>query len=182
MLDLITAAVKFQATLDEHGFRNCIIGGLALQAWGELRLTRDMDFSVLTGFSDERAAALAGLVELREPNGLQFALNHRVILGLLPGSISVDIGLAAFDYEKRMLDRSISFDFGGGMLLRICSPEDLIINKVFAGRARDLADVEGILLRRGGDLDWNLIENELKPLLEAAEAPDRMQWLQSKRH
>src|SRR5256885_5852668 len=120
MLDLLTSAAKFQAILEQRGFRNCIIGGLALQAWGEPRLTRDVEFSVLTGFENERVAELLELVETRNSDALAFALQSRVILGLLPGSIPVDIGLAAFDYEIRMVDRSVVFDFGEGTKLRIC--------------------------------------------------------------
>jgi len=41
--------------LDALGLPNCVIGGLALQAWGEVRLTRDADFTVLTRFIDEEA-------------------------------------------------------------------------------------------------------------------------------
>jgi hypothetical protein len=37
--------------------------------------------------------------------------------------------------------------------------------KAFADRSRDWADIEGIILRQGADLDWSLIEAELKPLL-----------------
>ena len=51
MLDLVQAAAKVQQDLDALGLPNCVIGGLALQAWGEVRLTRDADFAVLTRFS-----------------------------------------------------------------------------------------------------------------------------------
>jgi|GEM_PF-3404081 len=55
MTDLIVAAAKLQMEIDNLGLSNCIIGGLALQAWGEIRVTRDVDFTVLTHFVDEEA-------------------------------------------------------------------------------------------------------------------------------
>ena len=47
-----------------------------------------------------------------------------------------------------------------------CSAEDLIVLKAFAGRDRDWADIEGILMRRAGQLDEPLVFQELTPLLQ----------------
>ena len=41
------------ATPSRDGFAHCFIGGVALQAWGEPRVTRDVDVSVLIGFAEE---------------------------------------------------------------------------------------------------------------------------------
>ena len=42
----IEAALELQQFLDEHGEKFCIIGGLAVQRWGEVRLTVDADATV----------------------------------------------------------------------------------------------------------------------------------------
>ena len=183
MDELFRVAAELQSGLDRLGLPNCIIGGLALQAWGELRLTRDVDFSVLTGFDDEerKIDQILTIVTARYPNAIDFALKNRVILGLVGGTVPVDIGLAGFDYETRTLDRSVEFDFGAGRTLRVCSASDLVIMKVFAGRERDFDDVIGVLKRSKELLNWNLIEAELAPLLEAIDAPDRLSWLTQRR-
>jgi len=55
------AALALQDALREGGFAFCVIGGLAVQRWGEPRMTRDADATVLTEFvNDER------LVEIKE--------------------------------------------------------------------------------------------------------------------
>lgn len=41
-----------------------------------------------------------------------------------------------------------------------------MVHKVFAGRDRDWADVEGIVFRQGPGLDVQAIVAELSPLLE----------------
>ena len=56
--------------------------------------------------------------------------------------------------------------------MRTCAAEDLVVMKAFAGRDRDLADIAGILVRQSGRLDWNLIEKELRPLLEVKDEPE----------
>jgi hypothetical protein len=47
----IEAALELQQFLDEQGEKFCIIGGLAVQRWGEVRLTVDADATVLTDWS-----------------------------------------------------------------------------------------------------------------------------------
>ena len=62
--------------------------------------------------------------------------------------------------------------------LRICSPEDLIVLKSFAGRALDWVDVASVIVRQGSDsLDWGYIISNLTPLValkEEAEILDRL--------
>jgi len=59
LVDLIRGAAALQTKLDELELPNCVIGGLAVQAWGEVRATRDADFTVLTRFVDEEAKSRA---------------------------------------------------------------------------------------------------------------------------
>jgi hypothetical protein len=61
MESLVRHAHALQTLCDKHGWPSCVIGGLALQHWGEARLTRDVDLSVLTGFG--REAALTDLLD-----------------------------------------------------------------------------------------------------------------------
>lgn len=179
MLDILRTAASLQIDLNQIPLPNCIIGGVALQAWGEPRLTRDIDITVLTNFSDEpeKAMKILSLVTPRTKHGIKFALENRVVLGYRDGTIPVDIALGGFDYEIRMVNRALDFEFLPKLTLRICSAEDLITMKVFAGRGQDWVDIQGILSRTP-NLGWDLIERELPPLLEIIEAQDRLARLQ----
>jgi hypothetical protein len=178
MLDLVQAAARLQQRLDGLRLPNCLIGGLALQAWGEVRVTRDADFTVLTRFVDEetKLAAIMSLLTPRRPDALQFALRNRVLLGYVEGDISVDIGIGGFDYEENVVRRAVRFELAPNIWARICTAEDLIVMKAFAGRDQDWTDIRGVIARQVA-LDWNQIELELRPLLELAEAPERMELL-----
>jgi hypothetical protein len=44
---VLAAAEEIQGFLQKHNWRFCIIGGVAIQRWGEPRMTRDVD--LLTG-------------------------------------------------------------------------------------------------------------------------------------
>ena len=53
--------------------------------------------------------------------------------------------------------------------------------KAFAARPRDWLDIEGIIIRQTGKLDWTYIRNQLGPLTELKEAPEILIALESRR-
>lgn len=53
MNPLFAAAAEVQDLCLQHGWGFCFIGGLAVLRWGEPRLTRDVDLTILAGFGDE---------------------------------------------------------------------------------------------------------------------------------
>lgn len=173
MRDLFLLADEIQSFCGDRGWRFCFIGGVALQRWGEPRLTGDIDLTILTGFGEE-----AGYVEElsrtftgRVPDAAEFALRSRVLLLQSEGGIPIDISLGALPFEERVIDRATLYRFLDDVRLNTCSAEDLVVLKAFADRSRDWADIEGILLRTGHRLAWETVETELEPLCEAKEAP-----------
>jgi len=50
---LLDAAREIQGFCRSRHWRFCFIGGIAVQHWGEARLTRDADLAVFTGFGGE---------------------------------------------------------------------------------------------------------------------------------
>jgi len=168
MTPLFAAARELLEFVESQGWRFCIIGGLALLRWGEPRFTRDVDLTLLTGFGseDEFILPLIHRFKPRIPDAPDFARRNRVLLLEAGNRIPIDIALGALPFEQSMVERSSEFEFEPGCLLRICSAEDLIVQKLFAYRARDIADVEGVALRMAGQLDWSYIETHLAPLAE----------------
>jgi len=53
MLALFKAAEQLQDFSDRQAWRSCFIPGIAVQRWGEPRVTRDVDLALLTGFGRE---------------------------------------------------------------------------------------------------------------------------------
>jgi len=77
--------------------------------------------------------------------------------------------------------RSSLFAFPVNVLLRTCSAEDLIVLKAFAARTKDWLDVEGIIIRQTGRLDWPYIHRHLDPLAELKGAPQILVDLEKRR-
>lgn len=81
MKDLFAAAQGVQKFLDARGWRSCIIGGLAVQRWGEPRLTRDVDVTLLAGVGGEEKYVDELLRHFRSriDGSREFALTRRVM-------------------------------------------------------------------------------------------------------
>ena len=86
---IFAAALDLQSFCDKHGWRCCFIGGLAVQRWGEPRMTRDADLTLLTGFGSEdaghNAAAIYTLVEDCKAHDLPVEAYLKELLSVLPG-------------------------------------------------------------------------------------------------
>jgi hypothetical protein len=171
VVDLIEEAVRLQQFLVQQQFRFCFIGGLAVQYWGEPRLTRDIDVSLVTGFGDELAYVekILSVYESRIADARKFAQKRRVLLLRSAGGVGIDIALAALPFENGMVERARDIELLPERELRLCTAEDLIVMKVFAGRETDLRDARSVIVRQSADrLDWPYIELHLSALAELA--------------
>jgi hypothetical protein len=178
-IDLLDAAREIQAFCDQHGWHSCFIGGIAVQRWSQARVTRDVDLTLLTGFGLEASfiETLLARYTPRIADPKQFALRSRVLLLNSPSGIGIDISFGALPFEHLVVQRATPFEFAPGLNLRTCSAEDLMVMKLFASRAIDIRDAEGIAVRHDKTLDWRYIEDQLIPLAEAKEDPEILKQL-----
>ncbi len=171
MNPILGAALDVQRFCRSRGWRFCIIGGIAVQRWGEPRLTQDVDLTVLSGLGAEADVvdALLAAYSGRIPDAREFALQRRVLLVESGSNVPIDVSLGAIPFEERVVERSSTWDIGGSEPLVTCSAEDLVVLKTFAGRGKDWVDVEGVVARQADRLETSLVLRELRPLLELKE-------------
>jgi hypothetical protein len=183
VIEVIRAAAELQALCESQDWRFCFIGGLALQRWGEPRETIDVDLTLVTGFGVEEpfVRTLLQHFEARIADAVDFALTRRVLLARTRSGVGLDIALGGLPFEESVVARSSLFPYPPQTLLRTCSAEDLIVLKAFAARAKDWLDVEGIIIRQAGKLDWAYIRSQLQPLVELKEAPEILNELERRR-
>lgn len=160
-----------------------MIGGIAVQRWGEPRLTRDVDVTLLTGLGDEEKYVdeILRHFKSRIEGAREFALTRRVMLLTSEDGTDIDLALGGLPFEENAVGRASEFEFYPDMSLRTCSAEDLMVMKAFAGRDQDWGDVKGIIARQGS-LNWKMIYSELEPLCELKDAPEivtRLKQLQT---
>ena len=183
MNDVIQAAAELQAVCQSQDWQFCFIGGLALQRWSEPRETVDVDLSLFAGFGDEQqfSDTLLKHFEARISNAAEFARERRVLLLRSSKGVGIDVALAALPYEALVIKRASYFIYPPSIPLRTCSAEDLIVLKAFAGRGQDWVDVEKIIVRQTGKLNWTYIREQLRPLAELKDAPEIMDQLEARR-
>lgn len=171
----LKTAKRFDRVLYESGIPFCFIGGVAVQCWGEPRGTRDVDAAVYAPLGEKAAAVklMPGSFTAAEQNSFEKARVTRVLLLQEPDEgVGIDVSLAAAQFKFDAIERSVRQRLAPGVSLRVCGPEGLIVYKAFAGRPIDWRDVEGILIRQQGRLDFELVEANLRPLCDLKENPD----------
>lgn len=82
MIELIQVAHSLQQLLEQEGIPVTFIGGLALQRWGQPRVTDDVDVTLFTdlGGEDTAIALLLSHYNGRGENVAEFAKKARVLL------------------------------------------------------------------------------------------------------
>lgn len=165
---LLAAALEVQQFCEHRRWKYCFIGGIAVQHWGEQRVTRDAGLTVFTGIGDEPyyVDEFLGKFKSRVEQAREFALRQRVLLLRASNGIPVDISLGALSFEDKAVSTSTLEEITPGVRLRLCTAAALVVFKAFAGRPNDWRDVEGIVLKSRQRIDWDDVRRDLAELLE----------------
>ncbi|HZZ27407.1 MAG TPA: nucleotidyl transferase AbiEii/AbiGii toxin family protein [Pirellulales bacterium] len=171
MTPLQEAAKEICDFLTRQGWRFCVVVGIAATRWGEPRTTEDVDLCLLTGLAEERRFinTLLTTFAVRRPDAADFAESARVLLISASNGVGIDIALGWTPFEEQMVARASNFQLGPNLTLPIASPEDVVVTKALAGRPLDWIDVQRLLARQRGKLDWEYIRRELGQLCELTE-------------
>jgi len=139
--------------LNKHTIPYMIVGGQAVLLYGEPRLTRDIDITL--GVDRNRlkdVVAIAKKLKLKIlPDDVENFVSETMVLPVLGRKgIRIDFIFSFTDYEKNAIARARKIVSDG---IEICyaSPEDVIIQKIFAGRERDIEDARIIIAKQKVD-------------------------------
>ncbi len=139
-----------------------LIGGQAVLAHGEPRLTEDVDITLAA--TPERVSdliavcATLGLTPL--PADVSGFVAETFVLPARHGftGFRVDFIFSSTAYERSAIRRAVLIEIAGESVA-FASAEDLVIHKLFAARPRDIEDVAGIVRRRGSTIDWGYLRH-----------------------
>ncbi|MBI3930231.1 MAG: nucleotidyltransferase [Armatimonadetes bacterium] len=163
-MDRLTSSLEAaQRRLAEADIDTAAIGALAVAAWGEPRLTRDVDLKVL--LSREEAPRLAEvLAGAYEAPGVEprEALEHSGMLFTRDSlGTRIDFLLSDTEFDRQAVQRGVEVSLAG-VSVKVCRPEDLIVYKLLSTRPRDHADAETVIQRQGDGLDCEHIRHWLR--------------------
>ncbi len=151
-------------TLDQFSIKYMIIGGQAVLIYGEPRLTKDID--VTLALDSNNLTTLAPAVEKLNLKPLTDDPRDFVRrTSVLPvkddkTGIRIDFIFSFTPYERQAIEHARKVRIGEADVT-YASPEDIVIHKVFSGRARDIEDVRAILRKNTG-LNADYIRKWLK--------------------
>jgi len=179
IIKVLDAAQEIEIFCVAQKWKFCFIGGLAIQRWGQPRMTADADLTLLTGFGQEPPYldTLLASFKARRADARKFALVNRVLLLEASNQVGIDIGIGALPFEENSINRASRAEIAPGYVLTTCCAEDLIVHKAFASRPQDWLDVETILMRQNKKLNLKLVWEELTPLAELKGDPRIMENL-----
>jgi len=167
--ELLKVLVSLQERLEAANIPSALIGGLAVGAWGDPRLTRDIDLKILL-HRNERKRLLTLLEDdyrplHADPDGA--ILQNGIVFVLSPNGKRIDIALADTSFDEELVARAQMVEILPGLKVRVCSAEDLIVLKIIAIRPKDQQDVATIIQRQGNKLDNKYILKWLKEFEQA---------------
>jgi len=144
------------------------IGAVSVAAWGRVRATTDADFAVSLDFTSAGDLDKAMMkAKLEKESGPVEIPAKRLVLSQYwapypGGGLGVNVFFATgYDtgrFLKEALQRKVQVQFQGRSYAA-ATPEDLVVLRIHAFRARDLDDVATVLERRFAELDWKYIHH-----------------------
>jgi hypothetical protein len=167
--ELLKALVSLQERLESANVPSALIGGLAVGAWGDPRLTRDIDLKILLRRDEgKRLLSLLGDDYRSLHADPESALRQNgIVFVLSPEGKRIDIALSDTSFDEELIARAQRVEILPNLKVRVCSAEDLIVLKIIAIRPKDQQDVVTIIQRQGNKLDDKYILKWLKDFEKA---------------
>lgn len=121
MIENETAAEEVHQILTELQLPYVIIGGMAIQKWGEARFTKDLDLTIFIPIEDQETVLplLESKLPPRKENAVEFALKHRIYLAQTVDGFEVDVSLGLPGYEEEMLGNAVDYVTQTGKTVRM---------------------------------------------------------------
>jgi hypothetical protein len=141
------------ATLQRHGVRFVVIGGVAGRLWGSPTMTNDVDICYERSSDNLERLSLA-LQELEarlrgseedvpfqlDAEALAAGQNFTFVTCLGPlDALGLPAGVRGFE---ELDANAVSFDVGEGLIVAVCDLDDLIRMKRATGRVKDRIELE----------------------------------------
>lgn len=180
MTEFEEAAAEVHQVLGQLGLPYAIIGGVAVQRWGEPRFTKDIDLTVVAPIEElsQTIQLLLNYFKARRDDTLGIVQRGRVLTVEASNGYPLDISFGIPGYEEQVMQRAVEHRLPSGVAIRLCSPEDLIIHKAVARRVQDLRDLESIIIRQGTRLDVRYIRQWLHFFAEVLETDEVVDYFE----
>ncbi len=168
-------ARKFDRTLEDidqrcraHQIPYVIVGGIAANLHGYLRVTADIDVTILAEIDnlEKILRVFADDYIALKPNPLAFFQRCLFIpLQYQSTGIKVDVAAALSGFERLAVKRGQPLLYNK-VELNVCTIEDLIIMKLVAARPKDIGDLQVLVPKNRQKLDVRYLRTRAKEFID----------------
>ena len=161
--------------LDAAGIPYMVMGGQAVLQYGEARFTRDIDVTVALTPDEANRLVLSlkscGFAPIVEDVAGFVAKTWVLPVEQTGTGAAIDIVFSVLPFERQAIDnaRIVIIE---DVPIRFIPLEELVVQKLTAGRPRDIEDVEGIVEIQGEALDKDRVFNMLDGIGKDIGKPD----------
>ena len=180
MTSLEKALFRIARILKANKIPYMVIGGVANLFWGIPRTTLDIDVTIKV-HEDSYASLIERIkrdFKLRVSDPVSFIKRTSVLPIEDRNGIRLDLIFARLPYEFKAIRRSRPIRVHG-RLIRVCSPEDLVIHKIISERLKDREDVRGIISSTKGKFDRRYLDPIVKELAKELAKPELLKFYRS---
>ena len=155
---------KIAEELGRAGLSYMIIGGQAVLLYGTPRMTKDIDITLGVDIGSLGAVvqAVKSIGAEIIPDDFESFAERTYVLPTMEkeSGIRIDFVFSFTPYERQAIARATPAWLGGTKVM-FAAVEDVIVHKIFAGRARDLEDVRSLIIKNPG-IDRQYVRKWLK--------------------
>ncbi len=161
-----------------------VIGGQAVAIYGRPRFTQDIDITIALT-PDEAEKILRAVAESFTilPEDVQRFIRETWVLPLehTETRVRVDIIFSITPFEREAIEKAREIEIDD-VSVTYALPEYLVVQKIIAGRARDLEDAAGIMEVQGEKIDIGETERLIKTFGTGKEEKEwRKRWKKLKK-
>ena len=162
---LIKALTTITSWMERMNISYMVFGGIANSIYGNPRQTFDVDikFTLESKYEMEQfVEELKSIAILLPDEPIQFIKETNVI-PIEIDDVRVDLVVADLPFEIEAIKRSRYVDFSNTKI-KVCLPEDLIIQKAVSTREKDWLDIRNVIENQRDKMDWNYLLKHCKDL------------------
>jgi hypothetical protein len=154
-----------------------VFGAQAVNVHGRPRMTADVDVTVEIGRAElpaliRRLDDAGFALRVADPEDFMMATSVLPFVHTRTG-MPLDMVIATSGLERMFLERAQPADVGGGVLVPVISPADLVVTKILAGRPKDIDDAVSVLGSEGeGAVDVDALRELIAQIEEALDQSD----------
>jgi hypothetical protein len=169
---LIKTLNSITGWLEKANIAYMVFGGIANSIYGNPRQTLDIDIKFSLGSKGQMKPFLEELEKVAKiipEDPLTFVEQTNVIPAEIDG-VRIDLVVAELPFELEAIRRSRYVEFSGGRI-KVCLPEDLIIQKAVSTREKDWMDIQQIIENQRHKMDWDYLFKHCKELSSFLDDP-----------